>query len=989
MHRIFLVLILSNFYFTGLSAQEDPVSVADSLHELGKGYYFSQEYPKAIKVYEQALKIKQDHLPEFDESIRKTAYNLGTNHYYLGNYYLTAKYIQLALSIRLHNHGPWDERVANYHSVLGSSNFQLGFFREAYHHFREAEKIYQRLMGTDEKIPYSLSGIWNNLAVYCIEIGNYKQAEVYLKQTKKVWEDEGLEWEKGLVRYNLGDLYRKRGDFARALLSYQEARQIWETNNLHVKQYWIANCLERIGATLKEITPQSTENFEEAIGYMKRGLALRTQNFPGHRETFAAYHNLGMVLRKGGRLSEAKEYLQKARDLILEADPVDSFNLVAGYTELGHLELEKGNFEQAASLYANALSLKKKHLPPGAVGIGQGYMYLAEARLNQGNFLEALNLAEEALRQLTEFAPAPFEDYSNLRNMPSVSEALILRASILLSRNQKGEKDISGLKTALYDLRLASRLIDQIRTNHYAKDDKLGVLQSSRPLYEQAIEACLKLHKATSEKRYLEEAFQFSEKSRSALLHEHWIKRQSKFSNAELEAVGMEEERQRKRIASLENRLFEARQEAPEVIARLEQDYHQLRRSYFSWIDSIKEVLPEYYAVNYQTEVVSPEKLQKSGMEAGQALLEYFIGKEAVYLFVVRQDTMAVKVLPKDVGLDEGIRLLKKGIYDFYGGNTDGSDEAYDVLLDQYTASALNFYQQLIAPAEPLLKERLVIIPDGSLALLPFGVLLVSAPEERYNFEKYDYLVSRFSISYDYSATLWQAMAHKKLRNPGEPVLTMAPYYPGTEEELMEEIALQEPPAPGIIQRDSLSPLPQSGGEAFFIANLWKGNYLLGDSAQAKTLMEAADKFRILHLATHAEDHEQEGEHSRIYFYGNEPLYVRDIYSLKLNAEMVVLSACKTGTGELQLSEGVISLARAFIYAGAKSVATSLWKTNDGATSRIMKEFHSQLYIGQLKDKALQQAKQKYMSEYPGEPAHPFFWAGFIGMGDMKAISLD
>ncbi|MCO6491485.1 MAG: CHAT domain-containing protein [Phaeodactylibacter sp.] len=982
MSRAFLVLILPTICCAKLAAQENPVSVADSLHELGKSYYFSQEYSKAVEVYEQALKIKQEHLPEFDESIQKTAFNLATNHYQLSNYYQTIQYLQLALRIRTYHHGYWDQRVATYHSVLGSSSFQIGLFREAHSHFQEAEKIYLRLLETDETIPFRLSGVWNNLAVYCMEIGDYQQAEAYLRKTEKRWEEEDNEWEKGLVQYNLGELYRQRGDLARSLLAYQAARQIWETNDGHNKLYWMANCLERIGITLIAKAP---ENREEAIGYMKQGLALRIRHFPEHGETYAAYHNLGLALKKAGELPEAKEYLQKALDLILKAEPVDSFKMATVSTELGHVEFEEGGFEQADSLYAQALSLKKKHLPPGAVGIGQGYAYLAEARLKQGNAVEARTLIEEALRQLTEFAPAPFDDFSNLRNIAPIAEALVVRASVTNSPGRAGGEETLSLKKTLYDLRLASRLFDQVRVNHYAAEDKLGVLQSVRPVYEQAIEICLKLHQATSEKRYLEEAFQFSEKSRSASLHENWIKRHTKFENKALAAIGVEEERHRKRMASLENRLFEARQKTPEVAGRLEEDFRESQRAYYSWIDSVKEVLPEYYAVNYQTEVVSPEKLQRSAINANQALLEYFVGENAIYLFVLRQDTMDVKVIPKNAGLDERIGLLKEGIYDFYAGNTDGSDGTYDQLLDQYSATALDFYRQLITPAESLLKERLVIIPDGSLAFLPFEALLVSAPEEKYSFEKYDYLMGSHSISYNYSATLWEAMARKKLRNPGGPVLSLAPYYFGGEEKLKEE--MEQRPVPGIIQRDSLGPLAQSGREAFFIARLWNGSCLLGKKAQAKALLEMAGKYRILHLATHAEDNEQEGEHARIYFYGNEPVYVRDIYNLKLDAEMVVLSACETGAGELQPGEGVISLARAFIYAGSKSVVNSLWKTNDGAASLVMKIFYSQLFHGQTKDEALRQAKKKYMAEYPGETAHPFFWAGFIGMGDMKAIS--
>jgi len=117
----------------------------------------------------------------------------------------------------------------------------------------------------------------------------------------------------------------------------------------------------------------------------------------------------------------------------------------------------------------------------------------------------------------------------------------------------------------------------------------------------------------------------------------------------------------------------------------------------------------------------------------------------------------------------------------------------------------------------------------------------------------------------------------------------------------------------------------------------------------------------------------------------NSRLYVNELYNLELNADLVVLSACETGLGELKRGEGVISLARGFTYAGAKSTLTSLWSVNDAQTTKLMESFYTNLKDGMTKDKALRKAKLDYLNNENLNA--PYFWAGFIPAGDMSAIS--
>ena len=163
----------------------------------------------------------------------------------------------------------------------------------------------------------------------------------------------------------------------------------------------------------------------------------------------------------------------------------------------------------------------------------------------------------------------------------------------------------------------------------------------------------------------------------------------------------------------------------------------------------------------------------------------------------------------------------------------------------------------------------------------------------------------------------------------------------------------------------------------------------LGADATKQKFQELASGFKILHLATHGKANHQDGEFSFLAFStedGSSLLSVAELYNLSLNADMVVLSACETGIGAQQRGEGVISLARAFAFAGAKSIVASLWSVNDKSTMEIMDQFYAGIKTGWSKPQALAQAKRDYLTKNPGQNAHPFFWAGFVGVGDMDGI---
>ena len=160
--------------------------------------------------------------------------------------------------------------------------------------------------------------------------------------------------------------------------------------------------------------------------------------------------------------------------------------------------------------------------------------------------------------------------------------------------------------------------------------------------------------------------------------------------------------------------------------------------------------------------------------------------------------------------------------------------------------------------------------------------------------------------------------------------------------------------------------------------------YTGAEATEASVKSADLSNIRYLHFAAHGVIDEDNPMRSGIVLsrvaQSNEDgtLQMNEVMRLKLGAEVVTLSACRTGLGKVMNGEGVIGLTRAFQYAGAKDVVVSLWNVNDVATSELMKAFYQNLTRGLRKDEALRQAKLQFLHGARGTWKHPYFWAPFV-----------
>jgi len=192
--------------------------------------------------------------------------------------------------------------------------------------------------------------------------------------------------------------------------------------------------------------------------------------------------------------------------------------------------------------------------------------------------------------------------------------------------------------------------------------------------------------------------------------------------------------------------------------------------------------------------------------------------------------------------------------------------------------------------------------------------------------------------------------------------------------------------------RDGLSPLPGNKPEVESAAAEMGGITRVGPEALESDFKKDAPQCGILHLAIHALTNDEEPLYSQLIF-SKEPntaedgkLHVYELYNMRLNANLAVLSACNTGVGKVQRGEGIMSLSRAFKYAGCPNIVTSLWQANDQSTQKLMGGFFKNLKAGMGKDQALRRTRTEFLDSAPDEMTHPYYWGTFVLIGDDEPV---
>lgn len=645
-------------------------------------------------------------------------------------------------------------------------------------------------------------------------------------------------------------------------------------------------------------------------------------------------------------------------------------------------------YREARKLYFQALATVEntyhgKYAEKGSIEHSIGENYLADQQIDS-----ALSHFQKSLIQLVDDFDDPAVDsdptLAQIRPTKEILQALSSKAEALLSRNKSNAQDTSSLRQAITTYHLTVGVLDQIRQTFPSLEYKQYLSAKAATLYERAIQAALRAHElGFTQKDFLAEAFYFMEKGKAATLLEA-VKTSQARSFANIPTSLLEQENSLKRkLTYWENELYQASEDS--VRRTLRNHAFETREAYNTLISQLEKEYPNYYQLKYDTKVLTLEQLQGS-LPQGTTLLSFSYGDSTLYSFAIRSDKVQWQTTPLDSSFRQSLENVLQTISQYdYARASDLS------VFRKFTNDAHGLYQTLLAPwlSAETKTERLIIIADGLLGYLPFDVLLTEAPDAtRVDYQSLPYLVKQLPVSYEYSATLLSSTP-KALQDTPYSYLGFAPSYP---EAPLAESREVRTTLDG--QRLGLSQLRYNREEVAFAAELFKGQTFVNETATEAHFKQYAPQSAVLHLSMHAYANDENDDFSGLIFTQQSDtvhedgfLHSNELYDLSLPAELAVLSACETGIGTLAPGEGIMSLGRAFKYAGCPNVTMSLWNADDQSTSLIMQRFFAHLHQGAAKDQALRKAKLDYLNEARSAQAHPYYWAAFVQVGDSNPLS--
>ena len=740
------------------------------------------------------------------------------------------------------------------------------------------------------------------------------------------------------------------GKTQKAIKSYEKAWQLFQKNKL--SNYDITeSCLKPLGNLYTIIG-----DYENAENVIKQYYFIANLE-NNQQQKFASILNLSNVYQYSGKHLDAINFLEKT----IASEKLSNTQKGMLWNNLGNNYLASNNNKKAASCYKISITLLKKSNENESLSNAYRNLALLNNDLQlfeqaKETFLKNNNNSSRAIAKLyydeaflyfqndqiiesqnavnrifTTLIPSYSSSKSLLpkRNLlyaeTTLLDAFDLQAKLFLAQSQP--------KKALESYALSFHIEELFQLLLVYENSKIITQIRNRNRTEKCIEIYNSLYQRENKISYLESAFLLSEKTKSAVLKQSYFDKKNFSREEKLIAEQLQnwnttiiKEQQKSNRADI-SIINEAIKKQNELMLLLKSERNKRAKT------SEKDLnLADLYL-----------KLEKEHA----ILVEYFIGIENVYIFTIENNSIKLNCIKTDSTNSKIVSFL-----DYFSDSEKIANS-----ISKYNTSSFLLYQTLQLPKKSN-NKNLIIIPDGLLTFLPFEALITKESKTT-NFAKMSYLLNNFKIGYSNSADFYLnsiPFQHKK-----ETILGVFPLFENSNLELA-------------FSKNELENLQAN----------FSGKYLDKQEATFENFKKNAENYSILHLSTHASSGDII-EPANIRFIDQEILY-SELYNLNLNPNLVVLSACETGIGKLYKSEGAMSVARGFQFAGAQNLLFSLWKVNDFTTSVLMEKFYKNVKNGNSFFESNHQAKLDFLNDETISNAKksPYYWASFVYYGSLE-----
>jgi CHAT domain-containing protein len=816
---------------------------------------------------------------------------------------------------------------------MAHQEFDLNEFPAAIAHYEKAAELKRE--GGDR---FGEALTVHNLAAALSEIGETSRALDCYRQALEIRRAIGDRPGIGYSLYGIATIYWARADIAGALETYQAALENWRALGDKSGE---ANTLNSMGLAYQALGDRAA-----AAGAYRDSLEVwrALKNSAGEAYTL---NNMGLADAAGGKLAAALSSYQKALILLRQAH--DQRGEAYVLHNLADLEVIRGYRTVATRLYEESLALKKKN----GDRYGEAYTLqkIGEGRQAAGDVKAAMALFDEAL---------------------TLHRAVGDRAgeAASLAATARAEDALGRLAEARGSMLDAIRLIERLRVEVSADQLRASYFATQQDYYEYLIGLLMRMHCASPAKGFDREALEVSERTRSRVL---------------LEMVGVERQGGTRELNG----------KIHEEAARIRRSAAAGRSSIPSRLDAL---LDEYDVAETRAggesarrravtsfRPLTAERIQREVLDRNTLLLEFSLGREASYAWLVGSDFVESAKLPARAAIEQVARRYRDALT-ARAASDDATAEARAARLGRadaaLTGAAAALSRMLLRPFESHFgRARLVIVADETLQAVPFGALPLASDEP---------LLVRHEIARLPSASLAMALRIPQTKTPGlgpRVAILADPVFGCDDPRRVDNHAGLQPCAPA----EPFARLRFSRVEAESIASI-AGQTAIAldfDAARATLARPEFHHAGILHFATHVvvddEHPSRSGVVLSLFDREGQPadgvLRLPTIEALDIDASTVVLSACRTALGTPLRGEGLIGLARSFFLAGASRVVASLWDVQDRATADLMHEFYRGLLQRKLSPSAALRGAQLALRSNP-QFSHPYYWAGFVVTGD-------